>query len=300
MLKSPSVHYHFHKGAMRSPAENNSSEEAEISLLDILRFVKGAYKTILIFGVIGFLAAIIYLVNTPKKYEATAQIVMAQIGAANNNNNNLNPLGINIEEPPLLVSRMSLPTSISPQVISACGFDGVSEPGAALAKSIKLSPTKGVPNVVELKTVAPSREAALGCADAIFELIKTTQTQILAPYIQEAKIKLADDEARLDKAKDLVSKADKSGSAMGAAYLSTRDEIRYLLDEITSLKNVVTSNQNRITHLVAPIYASDQPISPKKRIALASGVFGGLFLGLLIALARQMIPKLKAQLQGAV
>lgn len=277
---------------------NPPDQTDEISLIDILRFLKGAYKTILIFGVIGFLAAIIYLVIAPKKYEATAQILMAQIGAANNNN--LNPLGINIEEPALLVSRMSLPTSFSPQVISACGFDGKSEPGAALAKSIKLSPAKGVPNVVELKTVAPSREAALGCADAIFELIKTTQMQILAPYIQEAKIKLADDEARLDKAKDLISRADKSGSAMGAAYLSTRDEIRYLLDEITSLKNVVISNQNRITHLVAPIYASDEPISTKKRIALAAGLMGGLFLGALIALLRQMIPKLKAQLQGAV
>jgi len=185
---------------------------------------------------------------------------MAQIGVANNN---LNPLGINIEEPALLVSRMSLPTSFSAQTISSCGFDGMSEPGAALAKSMKLSPAKGAPNVVELKTVGSSPQAAQDCASAIFELIKTTQSQILTPYIEEAKAKLADDEARLDKAKDLVSRADKSGSAMGAAYLSTRDEIRYLLDEITSLKNVVTSNQNRITHLVAPIYASDQPISPK-------------------------------------
>mgnify|MGYP000087120983 CR=1 FL=1 len=225
-----------------------ADDQVEISLLDILRFLKRAYKTILILGVIGIAAAIVYLLVAPKKYEATAQIVMAQIGAANNNNN-LNPLGINIEEPVLLVSRMSLPTSFPAQTISTCGFDGIVEPGATLAKSIKLSPAKGVPNVVELKTVGPSREAALSCAGAIFELIKTTQSQIVAPYIEEAKIKLADDEARLDKAKELVSRADKSGSAMGAAYLSTRDEIRYLLDEITSLKNVVTSNQNGITHL---------------------------------------------------
>jgi hypothetical protein len=282
-----------------SPIDQDQNGDQEIALIDILLFLKGAYKTILIFGVVGIAAAIVYLVVTPKKYEATAQIVMAQIGAANNNNNNLNPLGINIEEPALLVSRMSLPTSFSAQTVSSCGLDGMSEPGAALAKSMKLAPAKGVPNVVELKTVGPTPEAALGCASAIFELIKTTQSQILTPYIEEARIKLADDEARLDKAKDLVSRADKSGSAMGAAYLSTRDEIRYLLDEITSLKNVVTSNQNRITHLVAPIYVSDQPIFPKKRIALAAGLIGGLLLGVVIALVRQAIPKLKAQMQGA-
>ena len=59
-------------------------QEAEISLLDILRFLKDAYKTILIFGVLGITLSIAYLVITPKQYEATAQIVMAQIDAANN------------------------------------------------------------------------------------------------------------------------------------------------------------------------------------------------------------------------
>ena len=87
---------------------------------------------------------------------------------------------------------------------------------------------------------------------------------------------------------------------MSATYLSTRDEIRYLLDEMTGLKNILASNQNRATRLIAPIYASDVPISPKKRIALATGLFAGLFLGLLIALARQMIAKLKSQVGGVL
>lgn len=274
-----------------------SQSEDEISLLDILRFLKGAYKPILIFGVLGIALSIAYLAITPKQYEATAQIVMAQLGTTNNTPN---PLGVNIEEPALLVSRMSLPTSLTPQTIAACGLADISNSGAALATGIKLAPAKGVANVVELKTFGPSQEVALTCANAIFELIKTTQSQILMPYIEESKIKLADDEARLAKAKDLVVRADKSGSVMSAAYLSTRDEIRYLLDEITALKNVVTSNQNRMTHLVAPIYASDLPISPKKRMALAGGLFGGLFLGLLIALARQMIARIKSEAGGVL
>ena len=87
---------------------------------------------------------------------------------------------------------------------------------------------------------------------------------------------------------------------MSAAYISTRDEIRYLLDEMTGLKNILASNQNRATRLITPIYASDMPIAPKKRIVLAAGLFGGLFLGLLIALARQMIAKIKSQAGGAL
>jgi LPS O-antigen subunit length determinant protein (WzzB/FepE family) len=276
---------------------SGAAEASEISLLDILRFLKGAYKTICFFGALGLVAAIIYLVVTPKQYEASVQITMAQIGATNNN---INPLGVNIEEPALLILRLSSLTSFTPEVIAACGLQDQANASVSLSKSIKLTPAKGVASVVELKTFGGTPQAARACALGVFDLIKTTQAQIVAPYIEEAKVKLADDEERLQNAKDLVARSDKSGSAMSASYFATRDEIRYLLDEITALKNVVTSNQKRVTRMVAPIYASDAPIAPKKRMVLAAGLFGGLFLGLLLALARQMVLKLKSASGGVL
>lgn len=62
-------------------SQNVQPDHSDTSLIDILRFLKGAYKTICIFGAFGLVAAIIYLVVTPKQYEATAQIAMAQISA---------------------------------------------------------------------------------------------------------------------------------------------------------------------------------------------------------------------------
>ena len=53
--------------------------------------------------------------------------------------------------------------------------------------------------------------------------------------------------------------------------------------------------QYRATRLVSPIYASDNPVAPKKRIALLVGLSGGLLMGLLIALGRQIWAKLKSQ-----
>jgi uncharacterized protein involved in exopolysaccharide biosynthesis len=280
--------------------QENAVEESEISLIDILRFLKSAYKTLIVFGVLGITLSIAYLAITPKQYEASAQIVMAQISTANNNNNNNNnsPLGINIEEPALLILRLSTPTSYIPKTLAACGLQDQANAAIVLSKSIKLTISKGVANVVELKTFGGSQQVAQDCALAVFDLIKTTQAQIVAPYIEEAKIKLADYQERLQKAKEVVARSDKSGTAAG--YLSTRDEIRYLLDEITALNNVVASNQNRATRMVAPIYSSDMPIAPKKRNILAAGLFGGLFLGLLIALARQMIIKFKSQAGGTL
>lgn len=275
----------------------NQINDPEISLQDILIFLKRSYKLIALIGILGVAASFGYLLVTPKQYQASAQIQMAQIGAANNNNN-IKPLGVNIEEPALLIARLSSPTSYTAEITKVCGIDSTKDAQAILSKSVKLTIPKGVANVVDLKIIGASPEASINCAQAVFDLVKTTQAQIIKPYIEEAKAKLLDSQERLTKAQDLVIKADKSGSAMGAAYLSTRDEIRFLLDEITALKNVVSSSENRATRLVAPIYASDDPIAPKKRNVLLAGLFGGLFLGLLIAFGRQIIPNLKTQFEN--
>ena len=205
-------------------------------------------------------------------------------------------MGINVEEPALLIARLSSPSSFSAGVIAACGQQAQSNPALATAQTIKLAPIKGISNVVELKTVGPTSEAASICAQAIFELIKTSQAQIVAPYIEEAKVKLADDQERLQKTKEVVARSDKSGAVMGAAaYLSTRDEIKLLLDQMALLQDLISFSQSHVTRLVSPIYASDNPVAPKKRIALLAGLLGGLLMGLLIALGRQIWAKLESQ-----
>lgn len=279
-------------------AQNNSTTpfdlEEEISFFDILRFLRGAYRTILISGAFGICLSIAYLATTPKQYEATSLITMSQIGSAKSGIMSLS--GVNVEDPPLLIARLSAPTSFTTPVLAACGLQGQAEASLALSRSIKLSISKGLSNVVELKAFGLTPQAASGCNLAIFEFIKTTQSQIAAPYIEEARLKLVDDEGRLVRVKNLLAKADESGLAIGAAYLSTRDEIRYLLDEITSLKNIVTSSENRAASLVAPIYTSAIPIAPKAKKVLSSGLFGGFLFGLLIAILRSVIPRIKSEL----
>ena len=268
----------------------SSHEQQEISLIDILSFFNGHYKTIVIFTIAGVALSALYLVATPKRYEATAQIAMAQITS----NLGLQPQGINIEDPALLVTRFSLPTSFTPEVVNSCGVDSGTNRTVAPIKFIKLTVPKGVNNVVELNVFGASWQEANSCANAIFELIKTTQAEIAAPYIAAAQTKLDDDIERLSKAKELIAKADKLGSAMGATYLSTRDEIRFLLDEITVLKNIVASSKNGATRLISPIHASDIPVAPKERVALAAGLFGGLSFALLLVWFRRMRVKLKS------
>jgi hypothetical protein len=211
---------------------------------------------------------------------------MAQI-SANSNNNNTNPLGVNIEDPNLLMARLKLPTTYSAQEIKACGFESSATPSEALAASAKFSAVKGVGSMIELKINRDNKESAIACAESLFASIKASQNEIIKPYIEEAKTLLVKYQERLTNSQSLVSRADKSGAALSAAYLANRDEVKFLTEEILRLNTFITTADTRQAKLVSPIYASDVPVAPKKKIALIAGLFAGLFLGLLLMLGKR-------------
>lgn len=274
----------------------NQSFEDEISLKDIIDFLIESWKAILVTGFLGVLVSAAYLIITPNQYQATAQIQMAQVSASNNNNNNnnnTNPLGVNIEEPNLLMARLKLPTTYSDEVIKACGFENASSPAESLASSAKFSAVKGVVSMIELKINRDSKEAAINCAQALFESIKTSQNQIIKPYIEESKALLVKYEARLANSQSLVSRADKSGSALSAAYLANRDEVKFLTEEILRLNTFITTADTRQAKLVSPIYAAEAPVFPKKIMSLIIGLIAGLFIGFLFVLIKKELKTYK-------
>lgn len=273
---------------LNAPPNPSGDLADELSLLDIIGFFQESWKTIAAFTVLGIAGAVLFLWVVPKQYEASAQIKMAQIANVNNNNNNnINPLGINIEEPQALIARMALPTSYPKETITLCDLADQKDPEAVLANKVKLSIPKGVGGTVDLKIGDASKEIAKACTNAVYQLIKTSQAQLIAPYIDEASKKLAIEKERLDRATQVIAKADKSGAAVSAAYLATRDEIRYLLDQISNLQNIISGNESRAAHLTAPIYVKDQPVFPQRRNSLAVGLLLGGFMGLVLALARK-------------
>ena len=263
-------------------------DSQEISLLDILDFFKKSWKIIALGGFLGLIIAAAYLFLTPKQYEATAQIKMAQISLTNPTN----PFGTSVEDPASLIARMQFPTNYDNVVINACGFQDKVNPALALSKSVKLSVPKGIANTVELKTYGKSPELAKNCAQAIVDLIASLQTQFAKPFVEEAKLKLAQDNERIESARRLIAKADQSGSAMSAAYLSARDELTYFLTDREKMLDLINSVQQRGTRLTSPIYTPEIPSSPKRATSLAIGLFAGLALGLMLALGRQFGKKI--------
>lgn len=265
----------------------NQPLEDEISLKDIIDFLMESWKIIVGIGLVGLLGSLGFLALTPNQYEATAQIQMAQISANTNNN----PLGANVEEPNLLIARLKSPTTYSAAEIKACGLESQKMPAESLISMSKFSAVNGVGSIVDLKIRMESREQAVVCVRALFENIRESQNQIINPYIQEAKTLLAKYQVRLKETQEFVTRADKSGAALSAAYLAYRDEVKFLTDESIRLNTFVTSRDTRQAKLISPIYASEIPVFPKKNITLMLGLLAGLFLGLLLGMVRKIYSK---------
>ncbi len=257
----------------------NSNIEDEISLKDIIDFLIESWKTIVATGVLGLLGAVTYIVVTPNQYEATAQIQMAQLSSGG-------IAGTNLEDPNLLIARMKMPTSYDQAAIAACGYEGKPNAAQSISKMIKISIIKGT-QIVELKVQGLSPEQASQCAESILRIIKDSQKAIAEPVIDEAKAKLLRYSQLLQEAQSFIVKADKSNSSMSAAYLSTRDQIKFLTDETIRLNDLVASAGTRQTKLVSPIYSPENKVSPKRAIALIAGLFAGLFFGLLLMLGKR-------------
>jgi uncharacterized protein involved in exopolysaccharide biosynthesis len=264
----------------------NTIPEDEISLKDIIDFLAESWKTIFATAIVGILGAVGYIIVTPNQYEATAQIQMAQLS-------NGGITGTNLEDPNLVIARLKLPSTYDQETINSCGYQVKRYPTEELAKMTKPSLIKGT-QMLDIKVQGLSREQATQCAESILRIVKDSQKAIAEPIIDEAKAKLLKYSQRLQEAQSFIVKADKSGSSMSAAYLSTRDEVNFLTDETIRLNDLIASANSRQTKLVSPIYSPENKVSPKRAIALIAGLFAGLFFGLLLMLGKRGYKAYKA------
>ncbi len=258
--------------------------EKEITLSDLVYFFLESWKRLILSVVLGILGATIYIGLTPNQYQATAQIQMAQISinnnanAGTNSNTGTNSFIVNVEDSNSVMARLKLPTAYSTEEIKACGLETSEAPFEKLASIIKFSGVKGGA-VIELKINLNSKEIAISCAQALFENIKRYQNQIIKPDIEEAKVLLLKNNDRLANLQILIAEADKFGPANLAAYFSSRDEVKFLLQEVLRLNSFIAMADSKQTKLLSPIYVPASPVFPNKKIIILIGVMTGLFLG---------------------
>lgn len=268
--------------------------EQEISIRDMIDFFKNSWKTITIFGVLGLICGIFYIWITPNQYQASAQIQMAQFAGNSGNSNSVNsimsPIGVNVEDPARLISRLQFPTTYSDEVISACGLKESEKAREKLVKLIKASPSKGGTSVVEVTINRESKDVALACMNALFVEISQTQAGIAEPFFQEIAKNLSDNLLKIEHARSTFKQAaGNSNLLVTPTYLLARDEINRLADNNILLEYLLQFKDTRKTRLISSIYVSPDPVAPKKLIIILAGLMGGLLIGIFIPWLRRML-----------
>lgn len=251
----------------------------EISLKDIVDFLKGNWKRIALLGMVGLLSAAAYIALIPapeKKYEATWQIQMAQFSKSNS------------EEPAALVQRLRSPTAYPVEVQRSCGMPEDGEFSDYLGGKLEIHRIKDVPTTVDMKLYAANPSQAKQCAEAIVTMIMAQQRGLieerLAGYQEQVvqhQQSLAQEQQQLEKIK--MSTLSKVG------YWARLDKLSWLRSQIGALQEEIFLSRRYPAKLTAPIYVPSKPIpTPSKAMkALPLGTLFGLMLGVLYALGRE-------------
>lgn len=265
----------------------NLTHNDEISLKEIINFLIESWKIIFLFVFLGVLASLSYLTVTPYQYQATAQVSISNIGA----NNAINSQIANFNNPKLLMYKLKLPSSYSAREIEACGFENKLSSSVKLAESLMISVPKGLDSVIELNINRDNKQVAVACLQAIFDKILTAQDQIAKASVEESKKLLVQYQQNLRIAQSFLDRAEKTDATLSIAYFARRDEVRFLTEEISRLKSMVSSADKKYIELLSPIYINDEPVFPKKKSSLIIGLLYGLILGFLYAIARKLPKK---------
>lgn len=216
------------------------------------------------------------MVITPSRYIAIAQIQLAQVAGGKGD---FGPV-TNIEDPAALIARFSLPTSYTKEAIRSCDLDRLTS-SKSFDSVIKLKLLKGVPGGVDLQVYASSPEAAKVCALEIFNLIKNSQEENIAPFIEIMKDRVVDNQERILLAKKLIANDRLLTNPSNGDAIIAREEIRYLIEDNASIINIQKTLKARAAHLVAPIFTPNRADSPKRLTTLLIGFLSGLVVGIM-------------------
>ena len=256
---------------------NAPQGDDEISLWDIVYFLKDGSRWLVGGLVFGLLGALGYVLVSPAQYEATAIVQPATVGMPTTTTTTK---GVEVESVAQTLERLKLPTFYDEAMLKACQAPSQQ----ALSGGVKASQVKGN-SLIQVSYRARSVAVAEACVNAVVATLARSQAEIAAPIIKTLEEQLSLSRQRLADEKAFQAQAEKrvSGSADGSLLmlkaLSKREDIiqlqRQLVDQSVQLSVPITQP----VRLLEPIYAPERPVAPKKLPVLAGGLFGGLVLG---------------------
>lgn len=254
-------------------------DEDEISLWDILDFLKDGWRWLAGGLLLGLACTVVYLVATPKIYEATAILQPATVGLSTTTTTTTMK-GAEVEPVAQTLERLKLPTFYTDELVKACGASSIQ----ALASSISASQVKGN-SLIQVAYRAPSVASAEACVNAVIAQLIKSQTAVAAPLIKTLEEQLGLTQRQLNEAEGFQSQLEKRAVATSDSAsllvlaLSKRENVVRLQKLVGEQKVLLSVPVTQPMQLLEPVYAPERPVLPKKLPALAGGLFGGLVFG---------------------
>jgi len=267
---------------------NAPQSDDELSLWDILNFLKEGWLW-LVFGLAGGLAgAVGFVVVSPAQFEAMAIVQPATVGLPTTTTTTTTK-GAEVEPVAQTLERLKLPTFYDETMLQACQAPS----RLALSGSVKASQVKGN-SLIQVSYRASSIAVAEACVNAVVEQLTQSQTSIAEPLQKTLEEQLVLTKKQLTESESFQAQLEKraTSSADGASFLmlntlSKREEIVRLQKVLVEQKVQLSAPLTQPMQLLEPIYAPDKPVAPKKLPVLTGGLFGGLVLGALVFFVRR-------------
>jgi len=218
-------------------------------------------------------AAAIYVTQAPRRYRATSEMLISPVPAGTSTLVGLPVLFSSGDPTRDVLTASSLITT--PQVaLVAVNMLGLHESPGALLAQVSATPV-GQSNLVAVQASAPSAKQAQQIANAIPRAVITTRAAALHHAIAAIVPGLRAQAARLPRA--------------------LRGQPGTVSDQLDQLETLATQPDPTMT-LASPAVLPTSPYTPRVKLSLLAGLFGGLILGICAAFAYQALdPRLRRE-----
>jgi uncharacterized protein involved in exopolysaccharide biosynthesis len=265
-------------------------EQDEIYLIDIWRIFAREWRWFAAVLVLVLAATFAYAHLARPKWEAAAWIQVGQIGSA------LQGTDPKVESFQRVIQRLQT-LDFQNDVMKSVGFSAKAPEAQIYRKSFKLEP-EPYANLIKLSVRALSPQQARQFAVATVAQLQTIHQGIEALPLKLAKARLDEiqvelqgavaDRDRLLHAAGQDGRSDANPVVAGILLAGKNEDIHSLQIARNEMINRLSPNYTFETSLAWPVSVSEGPASPNLVLTWGMGVFAGLFLGALAAMARNV------------
>lgn len=254
-------------------------EDDEISLWDMVSFLKEGWRWLVGGVALGLVAAVAFVLFAPTQYEATAVLQPATVGLPTTTTTTK---GAEVEPAAQTLERLKMPTFFTQELVQVCQVP----PAQALAAGLKSSQLKGG-SLIQISFRAPSVAVAQACVAAVVVQLAKSQAEIASPIIKALEEQLAVTRQRLSEAEAFQVQLEKrAGSANMSSLLLWRalgkgEEVARLQKQLLEQSVQLSAPVTQPLQLLEPISAPEDAVFPKKTAAIVGGLIGGFVAGLL-------------------